>query len=376
MPSWWYYGDDVNKPLVGSTAKQTFIENGYTGRFMTSVKSHMRDLNLRSTMINGRTVSLEDIVAALLTKVKEKVESQYGSIHKLYAGRPVNLGVNTDQDNQVEQRIRTAYLRAGFPEPKFVFEPIAAAADYKQQLKRPELVLVADFGGGTLDYSLMLLEPPNSSKQDVVVGVGGEKIGGDDMTAAAFRLFWSDFGYGSEVLDFTRTKQTRIPTDIYHKLSRWTNLVRLEQYREKIRKDIAWGSTDPQGLKRLLALMSDDYYFDFLAEVEQLKVSLSKSTEAEFAYEHSPIAIRRRIERITYEVEARKHIDRARGVLEDVFEKAGVVKSEVDSVFMTGGSSQIPSFRTMIADAFGSRKIRDGDAFASVATGLAMTEEG
>ena len=50
----------------------------------------------------------------------------------------------------------------------------------------------------------------------------------------------------------------------------------------------------------------------------------------------------------------------------------GVDPKDVDQVFMTGGTSFVPSVRRIFDERFGAAKIRAGGEMISVATGLAL----
>ena len=52
--------------------------------------------------------------------------------------------------------------------------------------------------------------------------------------------------------------------------------------------------------------------------------------------------------------------------------KTGVDAKDVDRVFFTGGSSFVPAVRRIFENRFGAEKIRTGDEFTSVASGLAL----
>jgi hypothetical protein len=82
LPSWWHYPEGGQKVIVGSAAKDSYIDSYYSGRFITSVKTHLRDLTLRSTRIAGKSITLEEIVAELLRKIRKSAEDQYGPIGK------------------------------------------------------------------------------------------------------------------------------------------------------------------------------------------------------------------------------------------------------------------------------------------------------
>jgi len=52
------------------------------------------------------------------------------------------------------QRMTSALALAGFDDVSFEYEPVAAARRYAARLDHEELVVIADFGGGTSDFSV------------------------------------------------------------------------------------------------------------------------------------------------------------------------------------------------------------------------------
>ena len=60
------------------------------------------------------------------------------------------------------------------------------------------------------------------------------------------------------------------------------------------------------------------------------------------------------------------------GCVDRLLEQTGVPASEVDRVFMTGGSSFIPAVRRIFTDRFGEERLSAGDELTSVAQGLAL----
>ena len=100
-------------------------------------------------------------------------------------GRPVFF-VDDDpaRDAQAEAALRSAARRAGFREIEFQFEPIAAAFDYEQGVRREEKVLVADIGGGTSDFSIVRVGPLLAAKverKDDILANHGVHIAGTDF---------------------------------------------------------------------------------------------------------------------------------------------------------------------------------------------------
>lgn len=55
-----------------------------------------------------------------------------------------------------------------------------------------------------------------------------------------------------------------------------------------------------------------------------------------------------------------------------MLQSSGVKASEVDRVFLTGGSSFVPAVRNIFESRFGRERIVGGSEFTSVAKGLAL----
>ena len=97
-------------------------------------------------------------------------------------GRPVHF-IDDDPmaDRRAQDTLEAIARQVGFREVSFQFEPIGAALHYECTLSREELVLIADIGGGTADFSIVRLSPERMRHDDRradVLGNAGIHIGG------------------------------------------------------------------------------------------------------------------------------------------------------------------------------------------------------
>ncbi|WP_201406899.1 Hsp70 family protein, partial [Mycobacterium intracellulare] len=103
-------------------------------------------------------------------------------------GRPVFfIDEDPKADQLAEDTLADIARDAGFDEIAFQYEPIAAAFDYEAGISGEELVLVADIGGGTSDFSLVRLSPDRAKRldrRDDILANGGVHIGGTDFDRA------------------------------------------------------------------------------------------------------------------------------------------------------------------------------------------------
>src|SRR5262249_9407834 len=135
-----------------------------------------------------KTYLLEELISALLRKMREAIETlSGGSIEAAVFGRPAVFSNEPEKDRLAEERLCAAALLAGFPTPTFLIEPIAAALGYEAKLEQDEVVLVGDFGAGTSDFTLMRLGPSrraNIDRRGDVIAWSGVRVGGDRFDAA------------------------------------------------------------------------------------------------------------------------------------------------------------------------------------------------
>jgi len=68
-------------------------------------------------------------------------------------GRPVSFAGASPDDALARERYESALRNVGFEEIHHVYEPVAAAYFFAQRLNTDATILVADFGGGTSDFS-------------------------------------------------------------------------------------------------------------------------------------------------------------------------------------------------------------------------------
>ncbi|HET9449570.1 MAG TPA: Hsp70 family protein, partial [Aggregicoccus sp.] len=180
-----FFPEDEREVYTGAGAISRYLEDN-AGRFIQSVKSFLHTRSFQSTLIRGRTWSIEDLVALLLRRVRESGQLP----ERVVLGRPALFSHEPAADALAQERLLRAARLAGFTEVQFLIEPIAAALAYEASLTRDELVLVADFGAGTTDLTLMRLGPTRRGAKDRradVVGSTGLRIGGDRFDAELMR---------------------------------------------------------------------------------------------------------------------------------------------------------------------------------------------
>ena len=166
MPTAVFYSADDGSRHYGREAIGAYVD-GYEGRLMRSIKSILgSDLMDEATELpNGLQLRYVDVVVAYLRQLKHQAEAHWKApIERVVIGRPVFF-VDDDprRDAKAQDTLLRAARAAGIAEVQFQFEPIAAALDYESRLGPGDgerLVLVADIGGGTSDFSVVAARAP------------------------------------------------------------------------------------------------------------------------------------------------------------------------------------------------------------------------
>ncbi len=184
----------VNRPAQvwsGPSAIEEYLqtdalEDEVQQRLIQSLKSYLAARSFTGTEIFGRRYHVEDLLAKLLGDLRQRASAALGfEVMRAVSGRPVAfVGAETDADNEfAEERLRAAYLQAGFIDVRFAMEPVAAAYAYAADVDREERVLIGDFGGGTTDFSLLKIAPGERT----VLGTTGVGLAGDAFDAKIVR---------------------------------------------------------------------------------------------------------------------------------------------------------------------------------------------
>jgi hypothetical chaperone protein len=359
---------------VGAPAIRRYVAAEGEGRLVQSIKSHLASASFTRTMIAGRTWTLEALVAAFLRGLRAGVDTAQSRLGtRAVVGRPVRYwGAGSDEDDaRAVSRMRDALALAGFSEVSFEFEPIAAALRYAARLDHDELLLVADFGGGTSDFSLVRVGPrvgPGDAK--AILATGGLAIGGDSFDARIIDARVAPaLGQGTTYRDAFGAV-TPVPSWLFSRLRRWHHLSFLKDADTiRLLDRLEQGSLAPDRIARLVHVVKDDLGLPLHQAVEAGKLALSAAREARLEYAELELDLA--LARGDFEGWIAEELDAVDTVVGSVLARAGVGPGDVDSVFATGGSSLVPAVRRRLAERFGEAKLAGGEELTSVAWGLA-----
>lgn len=366
------YFEPDGELTAGAPAIERYLETEGEGRLVQSIKSHLASASFTRTVICGRRWQLEDIIAAYLRRLCGAAEVELG--RRCVVGRPVHYwGATEDADDErALTRMRSALSTAGFDEVLFEYEPVAAAARYSAGLDHDELILVADFGGGTTDFSVVRVGPGvPPGDPGAILSTGGIGVSGDAFDARIIDAVVAPaLGRGTSYRDEMGAEAT-IPVWLYGRLRRWHYLSFLkEESTLRLLDRVRQGALAPQLVERLVRVVRDDLGLALHQAVERTKVRLSVA-DAERLQLADGIGLDLPVSRRGFEEWISPDLATIGGVLDGVLERAAVKPSAIDRVFATGGTSLVPAVRALLAQRFGADKLVGGEELTSVAWGLA-----
>jgi hypothetical chaperone protein len=327
------------------------------------------------TQVKRRRYAFGDIIAAFLRFLRATAGENLGAPPtSVVLGRPAFF-VDDDPkaDAAAERQLEAAARAAGFETIAFQFEPIAAALDYEQSVSREEIALVADIGGGTSDFSVVRVSPErarsNDRRQDIL-GFTGVHIGGTDFDRRlGMATVMPALGLRSPLL----RKGLDAPSWYFFDLATWHRIGFL--YDHKVLTEVRGvlrESAEPEKIERLLRVLEHRKGHELLARVETAKIALSSADVTTFDFDKSVADISLNIARADLEAAVADSLQRIRSRIESVLQLAGLTPDAISAVFVTGGAAMMPSVRKAIAAAVPTARLIAGDAFGSVATGLAL----
>jgi hypothetical chaperone protein len=131
-------------------------------------------------------------------------------------------------------------------------------------------------------------------------------------------------------------------------------------------------ASTPDRLAAFLLLIKNELGYQLHEAVQRTKFELSAATEAEFAFESGPVTIRKKVTRADFETWIAEEIASISGCVDRLMVASRLAFSDIDRVFLTGGSSFVPAVRQIFVDRFGGERVTGGEELTSVATGLAL----
>jgi len=319
-----------SKRLIGCKHGEQVLQDAANLRWPFKVIDQEGSAAIQITVAGeAKVVTPEEVGAGVLSYLKKVAEE--------FIGRPVKKAVITVpayfNDSQ-RQATRDAGRIAGLEVKRIINEPTAAALAFGVTQvatdKSKRNLLVFDFGGGTLDVTIMEIEG-DSMNFKVRATDGDTRLGGEDIDARLVEHF----------------------LDVFKK----TTSVDLGSAKE--------GDKKKKALNKLRQACA------------QLKVDLSRMTESDICLDelYQDETLEAKMSREEFEGLIGDLLQRIRIPVLRALEKVhgGMKAEDIDQVLLVGGSSRIPKVQTILQEMFPDKELaRRINPDEAIAVGAAM----
>jgi hypothetical chaperone protein len=367
--------------LYGSAAIAAYVE-GTEGRLMRSMKSILGStlVDRRTELGAGHSVAYLDVVAGYLRHLKQRAEARAGTtIEQAVLGRPVFF-VDDDpaRDTQAQAALESAARAVGFADVHFQYEPIAAALDYEQRATAEQIVLVADIGGGTSDFSLVRVGPGRRARSerrdDILANHGVHAAGTDFDRHIELACLLPACGYkslGPEKRGQRGQRPREVPSAVYFDLATWhlINTVYLPQrVSELASMRTFYGDTRLHD--RLMTVVTQRLGHALAAQAEQAKIDIADGGQTRVALTAVEAGLTAAVTHEQVMDAIAVDLERVVAAARETLRQAGLHHDAVDVLYLTGGSTGLSPLAQRLAAVCPAAKLIRGDRFASVAQGL------
>ncbi|MGX5842258.1 Hsp70 family protein [Mesorhizobium sp. ArgA1] len=375
LPSAVFFNFEDGHTYFGRRAIADYTD-AIEGRLMRSLKSVLgSSLAHEKTRIKARQIGFIDIVGMFVGHLKKRLDEDAGApVESVVLGRPVQfVDDDAEADAKAQGELEKAARAQGFKHIAFQFEPIAAALDYEQTVKREELALIVDMGGGTSDFSIVRVSPQrarSSDRKDDILANRGIHIGGTDFDRLlSIAHVMPKLGY----LTPTKDGKRNLPASYFIDLATWQriNLVYTAKAMTDLRQ-IRFEAKRADLVERFIHIVEHRYGHALAGLVERAKIALTDQASADVTVALPDARFAAEISRGGLEETIAADIERVSATVRRTIADAGVTASEITAVFLTGGSTAIPLARREILSLVPQAAVIEGDMFGSVGLGLAL----
>ena len=303
--------------LVGEPARRQIVTNP-DGTVIAAKRKMGSDFKFR---VYGKEYTPQQISAFILQKIKKDAET--------FLGEPVDKAVITVpaffNDNQ-RQATKDAGTIAGLEVVRIINEPTAASLAYGLDKAEKDLkIMVFDFGGGTLDVTIMEL---GGGVFEVKSTSGDTQLGGTDMD----NVLVDDI-----INKFREESGTDLTSDT-------TAMTRIREAAEKAKIELS-------------STMTTEINLPFIA--------YDKST-------NSPKNLTMQSTRSTLEDIVRPIVGRCKSSIMQALGDAQLKPDQVDKIILIGGPTRMPIVLKFVAEVMGKEAEGGVDPMEAVAIGAAI----
>ena len=359
------------------------LDSGLQGRLFHGTKRLLGNVDLRRLSVFDHPFRLVALITPILLRIVGALGGDAlgggarGGAKEAAVGHPVHFEGRAEHGDALAlARLAEAYRYAGVERCRMLPEPIAAAVSFLQGRDAgAERVLTVDFGGGTLDFSI--LERAGAGDDFRVTATHGIALGGDHIDRCIFReLLFPLLGRGERWRrrGAARDIDTPFPFEDYEEfLLNWpvTYLLNQNRFTTPVQSCIEAGGPARHRFRRLRELIQQNLGYLVFQAIKAFKAELSAAEEAVLDIPEIDVDVR--LTRPAFEALIAGPLQEVERAVDATVERAGVAYTDFDVVLRTGGSSQIPAVRRILEERFPGRVV-EHDPFTSVAAGLAIAD--
>jgi len=375
LPTAVFFNTDEHTRAYGRAALAEYID-GFDGRLMRSLKSILGSplAETATDLGDGSAMKYTEIVAIFVGFLKHQAQLCAGvPIERAVLGRPVFFVDDDPRADALAQRqLATAAQAAGLSEIHFQYEPIAAAFDYESRLSAEALVLVADIGGGTSDFSLVRVGPDRmrriERKDDVLAHHGVHVAGTDFDRRVEMETILPELGYRS--LD---PEGREVPNRIYFDLATW-HLINTVYSGKRIGELALMRHLyrDVRHHERLMRVVERRLGHALAARAEEAKIGVAAGGETSIDLDDVETDLRVAFDEAQLIAAGEDETRRIAEAARETVRAAGVAPGDVDALYFTGGSTGLHFLTQALCAVFPAARPVFGDRLASVAAGLGI----
>lgn len=369
----------------GRAAVAAYVE-GVDGRLMRSMKSILGSglIDQTTDVGGGRGVKYLDILSGYLKRLRQtamnsaQAEGRALNLNQLVLGRPVFfVDGEPARDAAAQASLEQAARAVGFDEVQFQFEPIAAAFDFEQHSEREQIVLVADIGGGTSDFSVVRVGPERMQRvdrRDDILANHGVHIAGTDFDRhVELASVLREFGYRSFGPERPGAPAREVPSGVYFDLATWhlINTVYSPLRVAELRNMRSFYG-NLQHHQRLMTVVEDHLGHELAARAEAAKIAVANGGDTLIDLSVVENGLQIELTETVAVAAIGADIDRIAQAGRDAVAQAGLKPEQIDALYFTGGSTGLRLLAERIAADYPAAAQVRGDRFASVATGLGL----
>jgi hypothetical chaperone protein len=369
-----FWEDDGVKVAAGPWAIAEYLDYPEGSRFLQSFKSVAASASFEHATVFGKRYRFEDIGRAFVGSLAAHADGALGGATRVVVGRPVEYAGHRPDATLARQRYDAVFGSLG-AQVHYVYEPVGAAFSYASRITAAATVLVADFGGGTSDFSVVRIAAAGAARRCEPLAHAGVGIAGDRFDYRILdHLVLPLLGKGGTYRSFD--KLLEIPRGYFADFGDWSRLALMRNRKtlaelEALRRT----ATDPAAIARGIAIVEQELGYRLYDAVGRAKRDLSSADTARFLFEGAGLTIEAEVTRAEFEAWIAPDILRIEAAVDRALDQAGITADGIDRVFLTGGTSLIPRIRALFETRFGSDRIASGGELTSIAHGLALIGE-